>query len=185
MPATLTAPHFVPAAVDSPTVLVADLSSVERAVALYSSDMPTGFARRTREDDAQLCDWIIQGAVRLGLDELHLSAAYVQSYRVLKMAKLATSDQERAHRRRFANSARLTTAHEAAVITTCFVISPTREAIKRSTRPAVEGNCRCHASGWIRQRQDLDDASSSYAINCPGHNPNGTGSPISRKPVIV
>ncbi|MFE1344029.1 hypothetical protein [Streptomyces sp. NPDC058757] len=62
-------------------ISVSDLTNGERAVALYVSDMPTSYRFR-RGDMPKACDWILQGAARLGLEELAYIAALHQECRL-------------------------------------------------------------------------------------------------------
>ncbi|MBI0296834.1 hypothetical protein JBE04_20810 [Streptomyces sp. PRKS01-29] len=167
MPATLVAPHVVSATSATSAVLVEDLSNGERKVALYASDMPTGFRFR-RGDDARVTAWIIQGATRLGLDELFRSAAYAAGYRLLWLAHLDTPEQAQAHARRFPNATRLDRAEQvASAFLLAHRVAPAARA--RGLQTMVEGACRCHGTGWIDVYHDDPDANCS--MSCPGHNP--------------
>ncbi|WP_432102814.1 hypothetical protein [Streptomyces sp. bgisy091] len=175
MPATLTAPRTAPASsVTSGALSVEDLSNGERKIALYASDMPGSYSYR-RGDGPQLMAWIIQGAARLGLEELYRSAAYDHSYRVLSLANLATDEQARAHRARFVNSRRLNRAGSAATITGLGqgAVPYSAAAVARSKRPLVEGTCHCGSTGWFEVCFDPDDATANASQNCPAHNPTG------------
>ncbi|WP_328725244.1 hypothetical protein [Streptomyces sp. NBC_00259] len=184
MPATLTAAHAAAPLVPV-SVSVRDLSNCERAVALYASDMPTGYRQRGR-DYSQLCAWIVQGAARLRLGELYRSAAYAYGYRLLCLADLTTADQQRAHALRFPDGGRFEKAERMAGLVTCFAgLGMSGAAMERGDRPGVEGNCRCYGSGWIRDRDDADDPTTEYAMNCPGHNPHALGSAYPAKWVIA
>lgn len=166
MPATLSAPQVAPV-----TGLVEDLSNGERAVALYASDMPTSYSYQ-RGDDAQVEAWIVEGAGRLGLPELYRSAAFLDSFQVLELAGTATRDQERAHKARFPSAARLRRASTlASLMVGMFRVS--EAAIKRSSRPQVEGACRCAGTGWFEVCFDPDEPTSVALENCAAHNPNG------------
>ncbi|MFI8498354.1 hypothetical protein ACIGFK_07655 [Streptomyces sp. NPDC085524] len=68
-------------AVQSSHVQVHDLSNMERAVALYASDMPTSYRYR-KGDQEKHCDWITQGATRLGLENLAYLAAMHRVHRL-------------------------------------------------------------------------------------------------------
>ncbi|HEY9371722.1 hypothetical protein [Streptomyces sp.] len=165
MPATLIAAHISPAESRSLTISVEDLSNMERAVALYASDMPTS-VRRERRDDRAVAAWIIQGAIRLGLEELYRSAAYLYGYRLLWLADLTTDDQRGANQTRFPNARRLDRAEQIATsFTVCSGLDMTQEAMDRRT-PKVEGACLCGGTGWIKD------------IACPGHNPTGRPAPV-------
>ncbi|WP_159072798.1 hypothetical protein [Streptomyces glaucescens] len=150
-----------------------DLSNMERAVALYASDMPVGFMMR-RGTEATVAAWIIQGVVRLGLAEVQHSAACAYGYRLLWLADLTTPEQDRAHRRRFSNARRWDRAERLASCFTAWAGYPmTREALDRGGRTEVEGACRCGGTGWLGESYDPDDPTMLVERNCPGHNPEG------------
>ncbi|MEV0443166.1 hypothetical protein AB0I84_46285 [Streptomyces spectabilis] len=178
MPATLAASHPTsePYTAVSAPVLVSDLSNLERAVALYASDMPTGLLPSS-EDHATLHAWIIQGATRLGLEELYRSAAYARGYRLLWLSHLATAEQSRAHELRFPNARRYDQAERLAAlftVTTTLVMS--QAAKKRGHSVRVEGACRCGGTGWITVRLDPREPATGTYRNCPAHNPDAVGS---------
>ncbi|MGW1542557.1 hypothetical protein ACWCPM_20365 [Streptomyces sp. NPDC002309] len=165
MPATLVAENATPF---TPAVSVEELSNVERAVALYASDMPTRY-RSSRGDLDLLTFWVLQGVMRLGLDELYRSAAYAYGYRLLWAAGSATPEQDAAHAHRFPSTARLDRAERVAALVT-FRSEMTPEARKRGGRPRVEGACHCAGTGWIPF--DMGDGTEAHQA-CPGHNPEG------------
>ncbi|MER5476259.1 hypothetical protein ABT026_04625 [Streptomyces sp. NPDC002734] len=166
MPAMLSAPQVAPVA-----GLVEGLSNGERAVALYASDMPTSYSYK-RDDDVQLGAWIAEGALRVGLPELHRSAAFLYSFQALELAGTATRDQQRAHKARFPSAARLRRASSLASLTVgMFRVSDA--AIERSNRPQVEGACRCAGTGWFEVCFDPDEPTSVALESCAAHNPNG------------
>ncbi|MGW3404392.1 hypothetical protein [Streptomyces zhihengii] len=153
-------------------------------MALYASDMPSGYRVKGRPD-SELCAWMVQGAVRLGLGELYRSAAYANGFRLMWMGRWTTADQERAHAARFPDGRRLDTAERmASLVGFRGGLGMSDAAIARGKRPAVEGACFCRGSGWILDRDDPDDPTTEYAVNCPGHNPNALGSAYPVKPVI-
>ncbi|MBT2368366.1 hypothetical protein J7E88_24335 [Streptomyces sp. ISL-10] len=171
MPATLTAPHPAPTLSPVETVSVSELSNQERAVALYASDMPTRFRMR-RDDDAMVHGWIIQGAARLGLHEVHRLAAAAYGYRLLWLADLATADQTRAQERRFPNACRFSKAETTATLFTVSTDIPMSQAAK--DRPArVEGTCPCSGTGWMADALDPSDPDTACMIACPVHNRHG------------
>ncbi|GAB2327580.1 hypothetical protein [Streptomyces variabilis] len=147
---------------------VADLSNGERAVALYASDMPDRYRNR-RGDLDLLTFWVLQGAARLGLDELYRSAAYAYGYRLLWAAGWATPEQDAAHARRFPSASRLDRAERLAAVVTCRS-TMTSEARKRGLRPLVDGACDCAGTGWAAF--DMGDDTQAFQA-CPGHNPDG------------
>ncbi|MFF0745643.1 hypothetical protein ACFYVL_35150 [Streptomyces sp. NPDC004111] len=153
-----------------PALSVRDLSNSERAVALYASDMPDAYRHRSRDDDQELESWIVEGAVRLGLDELHQSAAFLSGFQLL--GRFATSEQTKAHRVRFPKKGRLRRVGELASLTV-LIFRMSDEACERGKRPQVEGACRCAGTGWTEFRYELDEPTSVAKVNCPGHNPDG------------
>ncbi|MEU1896687.1 hypothetical protein [Streptomyces pristinaespiralis] len=171
MPATLTAPHPAPVLSPVETVPVSELSNQERAVALYASDMPTRFRMR-RDDEAMVHGWIIQGASRLGLQEVHRLAAAAYGYRLLWLADLATADQTRAHERRFPNARRFSKAETTATLFTVKTNVPMSQAAK-DRRPQVEGSCPCRGTGWMADAVDPTDPVTAFMIACPVHNRHG------------
>jgi hypothetical protein len=180
MPATLTAsPSASPVSLElgAAVSVIANLSNQERAVALYASDMPTAY-KATGKSYAAVIAWILQGVARLGLAEVHRSAAYAYGYRLLWLADLTTQEQDQAHQSRFPNGRRWDRAERlASAFTMWGYCRMTRAAKDRAGRPQVEGSCRCGGSGWITECLDPDDPTTRTARNCPGHNPNGsTGS---------
>lgn len=175
MPATLVAPRITPDTSDAvPSISVEELWSGERKIALCASDMPGNYRYR-RGDKAQLVAWIIQGAIRLGLEELSRSAAYAHSYRLLSLSNLATGEQIRAHRLRFPDSRRLNRAESIAHLVALGQdpVPYSAAAIARSRRPLVEGACHCGGTGWTEVCFDPYDPTAIASQSCPGHNPTG------------
>ncbi|MGJ5833497.1 hypothetical protein [Streptomyces ossamyceticus] len=168
MPATLVVEHVAPILPSAHAVSVEDLSNGERAVALYASDMPTRYRNR-RGDFDLLASWVLQGVMRLGLDELYQSAAYAYGYRLLWVANSATPEQKAAHARRFPSAARLDRAERLAALLTCGS-GMTPEAKRRGRQPLVEGACLCAGTGWVAY--DMGDGTDALQ-SCPGHNPGG------------
>src|SRR5689334_16551534 len=105
MPATLTRSHPASLLPSAQPLSPSGLSNMERAVALYASDMPQRFLMRPGTE-ATVAAWILQGAARLGFDEVQRSAACAYGYRLLWLADLTTAEQDRAHQRRFPNARR-------------------------------------------------------------------------------
>ncbi|MEC3994639.1 hypothetical protein VSR01_14345 [Actinacidiphila sp. DG2A-62] len=137
--------------------------------------MPDRF-RWHKGDDARVKAWIVQGAERLGLEELYRAAAFVQSYRRLWLAGLNTPEQDAAHASRFLKASRLVRAEEAASVL-LLGNKVSDAALARSARPLVEGRCRCGGTGWLGGMFDPDDSATCYLTNCPGHNPEGRAVP--------
>ncbi|WP_051926880.1 hypothetical protein [Streptomyces durhamensis] len=162
--------------------MIANLSNLERAVALYASDMPLRFLMRPGNETTVLA-WILQGVARLGLAEVRRSAAYAYGYRLLWLADLTTQEQDQAHQRRFPNERRWDRAERLASSFTVWADYPMTQAAKdRAGRPEVEGACRCGGAGWIGECLDPDDPTTRTARSCPGHNPEGR---ITRRPEAV
>ncbi|MFB7647212.1 hypothetical protein ACFC0S_17175 [Streptomyces sp. NPDC056084] len=169
MPATPTVPHLAPVLPLAKAVTVWDLSLNERAVALYASDMPDSYAYK-RQDEAQVEAWIIEGAVRLGLESLRQSAAFFYGFTLLGRA--ATVEQRKAHQQRFPKSRRLRRVASVASLT-ALMFEMGDEARRRGGCPKVEGACHCGGTGWAESNYDPEEPTSVALVACPGHNPNG------------
>ncbi|MGW1465366.1 hypothetical protein ACWCPT_13620 [Streptomyces sp. NPDC002308] len=174
MPASPHVPHAAPGPFEGPAVSVEELSHGERAVALYASAMPDGYRFR-QGDGPQVAAWIVQGAARLGLEELYRAAAYARSHLVLRMARLLTAEQARAHSARFSSPRRLDRAGAVAATVQAGSgrIPVSGAALARSRRPMVEGACVCGGTGWFDVRFEPLDPAAVVSRNCPAHNPEG------------
>ncbi|MER6526792.1 hypothetical protein [Streptomyces sp. NPDC001508] len=141
MPATLVAPH-------APIVaLVEELSSWERAVALYASDMPTAYRSQGRED-SNLLGWIKQGVARLGRDETRRQASYLAGYRRVWLRELVTPEIARRHSERFPSARRLNTAEDKAATSIMSLARVTPAA--RSLPVVIDGACpTCDGAGKL------------------------------------
>ncbi|MFG3379643.1 hypothetical protein [Streptomyces sp. NPDC047999] len=181
MPVTLTASHPVPVPPLVGVVSVSDLSNRERAVALYASDMPTRFVMRGSEQ-ARVHGWMIQGAVRLGVREVHRLAAVAYGYRLLWLADLATAEQTRAQHLRFPNASRFSKAETTATLFTVRTDLRMSQAAK-DRGPRVEGGCLCAGTGWIAESGDPGDPTMAGYISCPVDNPRGTALP--QRPAVI
>ena len=171
MPATLTRSHPAPSLPSAQPLSPSDLSNMERAVALYASDMPVGFMMR-RGTEMTVAAWILQGVARLGLDEVQRSAACAYGYRLLWLADLTTAEQDQAHRRRFPDARRWDRAERLASCFTTWAGYPMTQAARdRGGRTEVEGACRCGGTGWLGESYDPDEPTMLVERNCPGHNP--------------
>ncbi|MFD6528598.1 hypothetical protein [Streptomyces sp. NPDC060184] len=190
MPAPPPAPHTPPGPFEAPAISVEELSPGERAVALYASAMPDGYRFR-QGDGPQVVAWIVQGAARLGLEELYRAAAYARSHRVLRMAHLLTAEQARAHSDRFGSPRRLDRAGAvAAAVAGSGRVPVSGAALARSGRPLVEGACVCGGTGWFDVHFEPLDPAAVVSRNCPAHNPEGrtphpAGGPVRRRPPTV
>ncbi|MEU1674373.1 hypothetical protein ABZ752_20430 [Streptomyces roseifaciens] len=140
-----------------------DLTGAERIVALYASDMPNG---RRRHADEQVRAWIVQGAERLGAEELRCRAEYFRGWRLLDMHGLVTAQIQARHEQRFPNGNRLICA-ERTTAGNVFRDGMAEAARLRNARVAVDGDCPCRGTGGITVRGA--DPESSYEILCPIH----------------
>ncbi|OXY84135.1 hypothetical protein BEH93_26160 [Streptomyces sp. 2R] len=107
MPATLLATRTSPGSSAErvlPTAL--RMTGAERTVALYASDMPTGFSW-SRGVTPQVIAWVVQGVERLGFDDVYRSGLEVQYYRVLRLTGQAPAETLRWLSGRFPDRARL------------------------------------------------------------------------------
>lgn len=153
MPATLVAPHSAPAA------LVEDLSGMERAVALYASDMPTRY-RSQGSHDGNLVDWISQGIARLGRDEIRQRASFVAGHRKLWLCDKTTPEIDHRHKARFPSKRRLNTAEELASGTVSWI---TVAPAARNLPAVIDGPCpRCDGAGKLWANWVIDEFSGWY-----------------------
>ncbi|MEU5442856.1 hypothetical protein [Streptomyces griseofuscus] len=153
MPATLVAPHL------PSTVLLEELEAMERAVALYASDMPNGYLLQGPQD-AAVVGWINQGVARLGREEIRLRASRLLGHRLLWLRDMTTPEINRRHKKRFPSKRRLGLAESLAAIT----IGWTAPAPAVRNLPAlIDGPCpRCDDAGKLWVNRVIDDASGWY-----------------------
>jgi hypothetical protein len=153
MPATLVAPH-APAA-----VLLEELEAMERAVALYASDMPTRYLLRGPEDTAVI-GWIAQGVARLGREEIRRRASRLLGHRKLWLRDMTTLEIDRRHKERFPSKRRLAHA-ESVASTTVMWIAPAPAV--RNLPAVIDGPCpKCDGAGKLWGNWVIDDASGWY-----------------------
>ncbi|MEU0639474.1 hypothetical protein ABZ338_25010 [Streptomyces albidoflavus] len=103
MPATLLARRT---SQDTSAERVLRMTGAERTVALYASDMPTGFSW-SRGVTPQVIAWVMQGVDRLGFDDVYRSGIEVQHYGVLRLTGQVPAETRRWLRGRFPDRARL------------------------------------------------------------------------------
>ncbi|MFF8432798.1 hypothetical protein [Streptomyces bacillaris] len=82
------------------------MTGAERLVALYASDMPTGFSW-SRGVTPQVIAWVMQGVERLGFDDVYRSGNEVQHYGVLRLTGQVPAATRRWFRGRFPDRVRL------------------------------------------------------------------------------
>ncbi|MFD7888657.1 hypothetical protein ACFV3O_09265 [Streptomyces albidoflavus] len=104
----------------TPGLAVHRLTNLERAVALYASDMPTGYRWRNA-DITTVIDWITQGVSRLSYAEVHRLARDARHFRLLWLANQATAEQTSQHNRDFPDSQRLKRVESAASTLTLWL----------------------------------------------------------------
>ncbi|MEU1784475.1 hypothetical protein ABZ553_00775 [Streptomyces sparsogenes] len=160
MPGTITERHTAEAITP---VAIRDLTGAERTVALYVSDMPNG---RRNHANEQVRAWIVQGAERLGMEELRRRAEYFRGWRLLDMHGLATAQIQARHEQRFPKANRLIWADKTAAG------NISREGMTEATRlrngaAAVDGDCPCHGTGGIPVQTPFPDG--SLMMLCPVH----------------
>ncbi|AEY91694.1 hypothetical protein SHJG_6427 [Streptomyces hygroscopicus subsp. jinggangensis 5008] len=132
-------------------------------MALYASDMPNGRRRHTSE---QVRSWIVQGAERLGAEELRRRAEFFRGWRLLDMHGLVTAQIQARHEQRFPRPNRLINADKEAA-GSVYGDGMTEEARLRNGHSAVDGDCPCRGTGGIAVWGADPDA--SYEILCPVH----------------
>ncbi|NUV86798.1 hypothetical protein G6W61_11350 [Streptomyces sp. KAI-26] len=118
MPATLLAARpSSDSAGERVLLTVLRMTGAERSVALYASDMPTGFSW-SRGVTPQVIVWVMQGVDRLGFDDVYRSGMEVEYYRVLRLAGQVPSETRRWLRGRFPDRVRLGCVERAAALLT-------------------------------------------------------------------
>ncbi|MEU2889265.1 hypothetical protein [Streptomyces albidoflavus] len=145
-------------------VRVEDLTTCERIAALYASDMPNRF-RAASVEAAQVAAWIVQGAQRLGAEELRRQAVFSYGQRLMEMSARVPVHAQAAHERRFPRAGRLDQAERAAAGSTVWA-RLSASALARNADAEVEGGCPCGGSGWIAL-PPLPEAPD--AMTCPVH----------------
>lgn len=159
MPATLTAPHLSPVPFPTKPVTLSDLSNMERAVALYASDMPNSHSYK-RGDDPQLEAWIIQGVTRLGRAEVRRRASFLAGHRKLWLRDMTTREIDRRHQARFPSKSRLGAAESLATAT---VLSIGVAPAARELPIVIDGPCpKCDGVGKLWVNQVIDEFSGEY-----------------------
>ncbi|WP_258539628.1 hypothetical protein [Streptomyces ipomoeae] len=143
---------------------VRDLSSSERIVALYASDMPAQGGIGT---PGQVRAWIAQGAVRLGGAELRRRAEFHHGFFLLELDGLVTAAVLARHEQCFPDVSRLEAADEAAALS--VRVDGMSEAGRARNAAAQVKGCPCGGTGTIAV--DDFDPDLSYAVYCPVHAP--------------
>ncbi|MEV8591228.1 hypothetical protein AB0424_30225 [Streptomyces sp. NPDC051180] len=143
---------------------MAELTGGERAVALYASDMPDRF-RAGVVTDTQVAAWIVQGAERVGLDELRRRAEFSYGHRLLEMSNLVPVDVQARHEQRFPKARRLFKAQQMAS-GTLWRDPMTPKTLARNSAAEVEGGCPCRGTKSIPMWADEDV---SVSRGCPVH----------------
>ncbi|MGY4967307.1 hypothetical protein [Streptomyces sp. 900105245] len=150
MPATLNASQA------PPTSLVEGLANMERAVALYASDMPTRYCHQGPSDMAVI-GWMAQGVALLGRDEVRRRASFLLGHRLLWLRDLTTPEIDRRHKQRFPSARRLSVA-ESMASTSLIWISVAPAA--RELPAVIDGPCpKCEGAGKLWGNWVIDDAS--------------------------
>ncbi|MFI0192178.1 hypothetical protein ACH4PW_32130 [Streptomyces sp. NPDC017082] len=142
------------------SVEVRDLTGMERTVALYASDMPN---QRRRHAKDQIRAWIVQGAERVGVDELRRRAEYFRGWRLLDLNGQVTPQIQARHEQRFPRPKRLEYA-ESQATNTLFTDGISEAARRRNDWAVVDGDCPCGDTGDIAAW-----GSEGPAMLCPVH----------------
>ncbi|MEU5412538.1 hypothetical protein [Streptomyces clavifer] len=93
------------------------MTGAERMVALYASDMPTGFSW-SRGVTPRVIAWVAEGVERLGFEDVYHSGMEAQYYRVLRLTSQAPAETRRWFRGRFPDRARLDCVEQAVAMLT-------------------------------------------------------------------
>ncbi|WP_236067856.1 hypothetical protein [Streptomyces brasiliscabiei] len=150
----------------SGAVDVSGLTSAERTVALYASDMPT---RRRYGSKEQVRAWVAQGVERLGRTELRRRALFLNGHFLLALGGLVPIPAlvQARHDERFPDAFRLDVAGHATATSVCFD-GMSKAAMKRNAAAKVDGQCPCENTG--RMFIDIDgDPDLSYEVDCLVH----------------
>ncbi|MFE3828738.1 hypothetical protein [Streptomyces sp. NPDC059092] len=146
-------------------VVLADLSTGERTVALYASDMP---ARYRTTDHTQVAAWVLQGVERVGLDEVRRRAAFDAGYRLLARGGHVTPQLTASQEQRFPKAGRLNCADRHAANLNLWV-QMSEETRARNGSAAVDGDCPCGGTRSIPLWRDED---ATVSRMCPVHAQN-------------
>lgn len=142
---------------------VSDLTSSERAVALYASDMPTCADPGSR---GELSAWIVQGALRLGTAELRRRGELSNGHFLLALYELLTPQVQARHEVLFPDAFRLEVAEQAAAVSV-EADAMSVLALARNAAARVEGDCPCAGTGIVECSDD--DLGLSFDLHCPVH----------------
>ncbi|MFD5897970.1 hypothetical protein [Streptomyces sp. NPDC060366] len=155
--------HVTTAVLPSVRVDVADLTTWERVVALYASDMPNGRRHHTPE---QRRAWIAQGVERMGHEEVARQASFTHAHKLLDMGGLVPAEVQRRHEVRFPKPRRLNVARQEAANSVCRD-GMTEPYADRDEDIAVDGGCPCRGTGAIPAFYDEDCG--PVDMLCPVH----------------
>lgn len=144
MPDLLVAPRVGAASSPSPggMVKLSDLSCGERGMALYVSEMPTGYRYR-RGDEDLVKTWISQGAARVGTETLHAWDLLQRGFTRLDMEELATEEITARHRALFPDARRVVRSRQLGALTILWQ-SSSPEAIARGAVDAAAHTWRAY-----------------------------------------
>ncbi|MCE7081559.1 hypothetical protein [Streptomyces sp. ST2-7A] len=150
MPDLLVAPRVGAASSPSPSGTVklsdlsdlSDLSAGERGMALYVSEMPTGYRYR-RGDEGLVETWISQGAERVGTETLHEWDLLQRGYVLLDLEELATEEISTRHRALFPNARRVVRSRQLGALTILWQ-SSSPETIARGAVDAAAHTWRAY-----------------------------------------
>ncbi|AJE81988.1 hypothetical protein SLNWT_1612 [Streptomyces albus] len=137
---------------------VASLTTCEREVALYASDMPD---RRRSFPNEQVREWIVQGAGRLGIEEMRRRALHLQGHGQLQRARLLPPLVQERHQAQFPKRARLDAVRKA-VANNVLWDDMTHSAAARNHLGEVDGPCPCRGTGRIALAE-------AFSMLCPVH----------------
>ncbi|MFJ1897858.1 hypothetical protein [Streptomyces sp. NPDC088115] len=126
-------------------VRLMDLTTSERAVALYASDMPSG---RRRHSVEQVSAWIEQGVQRLGREQTARWGAFLYGHRLLELSRSVTDQVQQRHEQKYPQRGRLAVADQNAA-NNVFWTGLSADARSRNLDAAVDGECACHGTGSI------------------------------------
>lgn len=162
MPHARTSSEDVTASVEPAPLTLSDLTSLECAVALYASDMPSRYGWKA-DMKPQLEAWVMQGVQRLGLSVVQERAALWRGYKLL--GRHATPEVIARHKARYPKVGRQQYAEQRATdLRWELPYSPQAEA--RASAAEVDGGCPCNGTGHISAFGDED---CTVGWLCPVH----------------
>ncbi|MGX1512918.1 hypothetical protein [Streptomyces collinus] len=123
-------------------------------------------AKRNHSNE-QVRAWIVQGAERLGTEEMQRRAAYLRGWQLLNVNSLVTPQIQARHEQRFPKARRVLLADQASAGNVWCHDGMTDTARARGAVVQVDGECPCRGTGDIAIWGGDPDV--SFSQMCPVH----------------